>query len=172
MKPRTRLFSSLLAQSGTAKGVSASEAGRVAVALANIRVPVGAISIQIPPVLMDVPLVLVDLALLGAPAAIPLFGAPEVAVLDGALFPRPIVIALGAVMGELALVLPQVALVGVDIAIIVSDIAVVALNLMQLLRLGFGGRRSRVGGSDGEGRYSRNRNGGELHGISLSSRKL
>ena len=94
------------------------------VALPYVRVAVRAIAADVALVAAKIPLILANLPLLGASPRIPPFGASQIAMLDGAVFAPLIIVALGAVAGEPALVLSDVAPVRADVAIVVADIPV------------------------------------------------
>ncbi len=129
------------------------------IAFLNIGVTIRAVVVQVPLIVLDVFLFGIDITLFGLPALIPFFGALDIAVLERAVFPRLIVIPLGAVLGQLALVLMKVALIGADVSVVVVNTLVQAVNFVHLLLLRFRRCLADEAGADGEGCCNRDRQG-------------
>jgi len=127
------------------------------VAFLNIGVTIRAVVVQVPLVVLDAFLFCIDITLFGLPALIPFFGALDIAVLEGAVFPRLIIIPLGAVLSQLALVLMKVALIGADVAVVVANILIQAVNFVHLLLLRFRRCLAYEAGADRKGCYNRDR---------------
>ena len=121
------------------------------IAFPNIRIGIGAIAVQIPLVPADILLIRVDVLLFGLPPLIPLFGAFNIPMLNGAVFLRLVVIPLDAVLSKLLLLFLQMAPVGANVAVVAADIAILLVNFVYLLLLGFGGRPADQTCADSQG---------------------
>ena len=127
------------------------------IAFLNIGVTIRAVVVQVPLVVVEVFLFRIDLTLFGPPVLIPFFGTLDIAVLDGAVFPRLIIVPLSAVLSQLALVPVKVALIGADVAVVVANILIQAVNFVRLLLLRFRRCLAYEAGAYRKGSYNRNR---------------